>query len=404
MESNKSIQSVRSIYISIFVLLTIPLAGSSLDISVASLPYMQQAFNTSRSMTQYTLGLFALGFAISQLIIGALSDVIGRKKLIVFGSFFNIACIISILWSSYIEAILILRFFQGVCTSIIIVPARAILIDTYQGIVLKKQLALIFIVSSFSIVASPFLGGFLQSHFGWRSCYTFMLLYTMAILISAITLLHDTFNKKRNVNFYSLYQSIEFIAKDTVFLRLALSSSILSPFIYVFHSIGTFFIQVSLQHSALQYGYCCLFIGLSALTGSLLNYLTTKNTLKFQLISFFLILLACLIMTLYAFFFQVTLVTFLIPCMTIILISYYTQSSIISMTLTRKTPYSGVASSLIWTAMWACNFLAVLICSQLDAGYPYVSSLIFFGLSFISLIIYISTIKKLKVLSTSTLS
>lgn len=116
MTTNAFVQPSRRIY-SMIVLMTLPFVGVSLDISVPSLPYMQQALNTSQSMTQYTIALFALGFSIPQVIIGSLSDSIGRKNLIVLGSFLNLTCIASILASHHIESILIFRLLQGICTS-----------------------------------------------------------------------------------------------------------------------------------------------------------------------------------------------------------------------------------------------------------------------------------------------
>ena len=251
------------------VLMTLPFVGVSLDMSVPSLPYMQQALNTSQSMTQYTIALFALGFSILQVIIGSLSDSIGRKKLIVLGSFLNLTCIASILVSRHIESILIFRLLQGICTSLFIVPTRAIVMDIYEGRALKKQLSLLFMAWSLSVVISPFIGGYLQSYFGWRACYVFMLIYTAAILMSAIIVLQETVADKRKLSMQHLYQSVTLITKDTIFIRLALSAGILGSMFLVFHSVGTFFIQVTLQYSAIQYGYCSLLIGLSTFVGSL---------------------------------------------------------------------------------------------------------------------------------------
>lgn len=266
--------------------------------------------------------------------------------------------------------------------------------DIYEGRALKKQLSLLYMAWSLSVIISPFIGGYLQSYFGWRACYVFMLIYTAAILMSAIIILQETVAHKRKLSTQHLYQSVILITKDTIFIRLALSAGILGSMFLVFHSVGTFFIQVTLQYSAIQYGYCSLLIGLSAFVGSLLNYLTINNPLKWHRVCFTLLLIACLMMIVCSLTFQANLTTFLIPCMGIIFSSTYIQTSITAMTLAKKTPYPGTASALLWSFIWACDCLIVFFCSQFNSAHAHVTALFFFGLSLASLCVYLTTKKK----------
>jgi DHA1 family bicyclomycin/chloramphenicol resistance-like MFS transporter len=58
----------------------IPIAGASIDIYTPSLPGISQYFQISNARAQFSVTLFLLGFGLSQLISGSVSDAFGRRK------------------------------------------------------------------------------------------------------------------------------------------------------------------------------------------------------------------------------------------------------------------------------------------------------------------------------------
>ena len=72
----------------VFVLLfLIPfLMGTGTDLYVPSLPAITAYFKISAHLTQFTIGLYMLGYAIGQFFLGILSDSLGRKKISIYSA------------------------------------------------------------------------------------------------------------------------------------------------------------------------------------------------------------------------------------------------------------------------------------------------------------------------------
>ena len=58
------------------------LTALSIDISLPALPLIGDALHATAAQTQLTLSAFLMGYAASQLVIGPLSDSLGRKRVL----------------------------------------------------------------------------------------------------------------------------------------------------------------------------------------------------------------------------------------------------------------------------------------------------------------------------------
>lgn len=132
--------SVNRYFIAFFVNFTIPLGGMSTDIYLPSLPAMAKYFNTSSTEVQLTVTLFALGLAIGQVLTGPISDALGRKKIYLLGIILQLASVLYILLSTTVLSLIIVRFIQGFGAALMMVPARAMLNDVFEGAALKNNI------------------------------------------------------------------------------------------------------------------------------------------------------------------------------------------------------------------------------------------------------------------------
>ena len=67
------------------------------DIYIPAMPSLSNALSTTDSSLQLTLGVYLFGLAISQIFIGFLSDIYGRRKILLLG--FSIYIVASIFCS-----------------------------------------------------------------------------------------------------------------------------------------------------------------------------------------------------------------------------------------------------------------------------------------------------------------
>lgn len=119
----------------------------------------------------WLLSSFFAAFAIGQLVVGPLSDRIGRRPLVLAGLavFFAGSLMCSV--ADNLETLIIGRIIQalGVCAASVL--SRAIARDLFDGEVLAKALALIMVAMAAAPGFSPLLGSLLEQTLGWRQTF-----------------------------------------------------------------------------------------------------------------------------------------------------------------------------------------------------------------------------------------
>lgn len=139
------------------------------DLYLPALPALSAHFGAEPARAQLTLTALILAFGISQLFWGPLSDLVGRRRVLLAGvAGYTVAALGSALATS-IEQLIFWRLLQGACMGAGTVCSRAIVRDLYAPIdgakVMSKGL------SGLGVAAclGPALGGLLGEFLGWRA-------------------------------------------------------------------------------------------------------------------------------------------------------------------------------------------------------------------------------------------
>ncbi|BBF94113.1 multidrug effflux MFS transporter [Blastochloris tepida] len=156
------------------------LAALSTDIYLPSLPSIAGALETSAAEVQLTLSLFMVGFALGQIVYGPLSDRYGRKPVLLAGLAIYVAASAACAMATSIELLIVGRFVQAIGACAPMVIGRAIVRDFYAGHRAGLELARMGAIMGFVPAVAPVLGGALETFFGWRANFGFMLAYGLA--------------------------------------------------------------------------------------------------------------------------------------------------------------------------------------------------------------------------------
>src|ERR1700722_3036465 len=152
----------------------IPLTGFATDVYLPSLPSMASELPVSGAAVQLSIVLFMVSGGISQLFVGSLLDSFGRRRPGVLSMLvFALASFVSA-GSHNIYMIYAMRVVQGVTVAFIVVSKRAFFVDMYSGEKLKHYTSLFSIVWATAPIIAPFVGGYLQTSFGWGSNFYFL--------------------------------------------------------------------------------------------------------------------------------------------------------------------------------------------------------------------------------------
>ncbi len=153
----------------------------SLNILVPATPGIARIFDTNVATVQLTLSLYLMGLAVSQLVLGPLSDRFGRKPVLIGGLSITAAASIAAIYSTSIETLILWRTLQALGASSGLVLGRAIIRDLYTRDRAASMIGLVTTVMVVAPMAAPLIGGVLDTAFGWE--YTFVLTGAFAGLV-----------------------------------------------------------------------------------------------------------------------------------------------------------------------------------------------------------------------------
>ncbi len=324
----------------------IPMSGFATDIYIPSLPTMAQTLGVSQLAVQLTLGMFLISYGVAQLFVGSLLDSFGRFRINLISLIvFAIASII-IANTANIYLIYAMRIVHGITVAAIVVSKRAYFVDVYTGDRLKNYLSMFSIIWATAPIVAPFVGGYLQSYFGWQANFYFLAIFAITIFILELVFSGETikqpmvFSLKRIANVYSSMVGTASFTLGIVMLGLSYSM------VMVYNMTGPFIIEHKLGLSPIIAGYSSLLLGGAVMLGGFLGKATiNKPFVKKLSVNLALQVLFCLVMFVSGFF-QENLYSMVFFAFLIHASSGYTFNTFFTFCLSRFPKNAGIASGL----------------------------------------------------------
>ena len=252
----------------------LPLAGFATDIYLPSLPNMSVLLGVNSIRVQFTLTIFLISYGLSQLFIGSVLDSFGRYRI-------GICALLVFAFASFVIAntgniwvIYGMRILHGVTAAAVVVAKRAYFVDVFSGDKLKNYLSLFSIIWSTGPIIAPFIGGYLQSEFGWQSNFYF--LGGMALLLAIL----EYFFNGESLKHFSVF-SLKNITKiygnmlgTTSFILGLIIIGLSYSMVMVYNMTGPFIIEHHLHFTPVTAGYCSLILGFAWMVGGFIGKAT----------------------------------------------------------------------------------------------------------------------------------
>ncbi len=164
----------------------------SMAIYTPAMPELVRAFATSESAIKLSLTLYFGGFAVSQLVSGAMSDAFGRRKATILFLLVYLVGGALATFAPNVETLLIARLIQGIGASVGVTVARAVVRDQFSGAQATGILNLIGIMLAVGPAAGPTIGGLSLLAFGWQSVFVLMLGFGLISITAIVLCLRET--------------------------------------------------------------------------------------------------------------------------------------------------------------------------------------------------------------------
>ena len=246
------------------------------DMYLPSLPEVTSYFKASTLAVQLSLSLYFIGSSSSFLFYGVLSDIYGRRKLLITGLTISFLGTLVSLLSHSIYVFAGGRFLQGVGLGSTILGAP-ILIDLLKG----KKLVNAFVYFNITYAAiptlTPYIGGVILTFYTWHGIFIVLLISIFLVIISLVLFLPETLHEPNSSH------SSSAIVKDFIkilfnkqFLGVSILISVSWGLIITFNVISPFLFQKIFDFSVYEYGIIALVLGSIYLLSTLSNRFLLK--------------------------------------------------------------------------------------------------------------------------------
>lgn len=175
----------------------IALGPLTIDLYLPALPNITTELMTTSAAVQLTLTGTLLGVALGQLLVGPLSDALGRRRPLLAGIAIHITASILCVLAPTVEILGGLRVLQGLGAAAASVTAMAVVRDRYTGIAAATVFSRLMLVVGVAPVLAPTLGGELLRFTDWRGIFMALALLGVALLVVGAVFLEETLPPER---------------------------------------------------------------------------------------------------------------------------------------------------------------------------------------------------------------
>ncbi len=168
--------------IALYALLT-SLTAISIDALLPGLRLIEAELPTSPPLsTQHVVALFILGMAFGELLLGPLSDAIGRRGALFLGLIIYAIGALIALSAGSMEQLVLGRILQGVGVAGPKIATRAMIRDQFEGDAMARVLSVMFAIFILVPMIAPALGQGVIALGGWRA--VFVVYLAMAAILA----------------------------------------------------------------------------------------------------------------------------------------------------------------------------------------------------------------------------
>lgn len=240
------------------------------DLYLPALPQLARALQAPMSAVQLTMSALLLSFGLSQLLMGPLSDRLGRRPVLLGGlALYTLASLLATL-APDIGWLIAGRALQGVGMAASVVCARAMVRDLYapaEGAqVMSKGLSGLGVLA----LVSPTLGGLLAAFGGWRAALAGVTLIGAGVLWHLWRHVPETRQPHPGTASPGLWQQARRVARHPTFIAWTLLTSATYGGLFVLLAGGSFVYIGTLGLAPWQFGLVMAASSATYLAGTVL--------------------------------------------------------------------------------------------------------------------------------------
>jgi DHA1 family bicyclomycin/chloramphenicol resistance-like MFS transporter len=217
----------------------------SIDLYLPGLPDLARALGTSSALAQLTMSATLVGLAVGQLVLGPLSDRIGRRPPLLVGLalFAGLSFLCALAPSVWV--LLGLRLLQGLSGSAAVVISRAAVRDVHAGPAAARVFSRLMLVMGVAPVIAPVLGGQILRFTSWRGLFVSLGVLGTLLLLAAFLVLRETMpvGRRQHGPGAELARSVGRLMVDRRFLGYAAITGLQGATLFSYIAMSSFVLR-----------------------------------------------------------------------------------------------------------------------------------------------------------------
>jgi DHA1 family bicyclomycin/chloramphenicol resistance-like MFS transporter len=256
------------------------LSQACTDIYVPGLPEMTREFNTTVGMMSLTITVYTYAQAFFFLFTGVISDLFGRRKVIMPGIAIQVIASILIAFNHSISIMIFLRILQAIGSGAIYIVMRLIIKDVMNRDEQVQAVGIFVTALPLSLAVAPVVGAWIIKFLGWRYCFSLIGLVQGALLIWALILIkesnHNTQLFRSKFKLKTYIASYFIVLKTPLFYTLSLVVGGVFASYYGFITISSYMYIDEYHVSSILYSYTFIAIAGFYLLGNQIMLLMNR--------------------------------------------------------------------------------------------------------------------------------
>ncbi|MEJ3657407.1 multidrug effflux MFS transporter [Actinomycetes bacterium KLBMP 9759] len=234
----------------------IALGPLTIDMYLPALPTITAELLTTSATIQLTLTGTLIGLALGQLVIGPLSDALGRRRPLLVGASLHVLASVLIVLAPNVAVLGGLRVLQGIGAAAGAVVAMAIVRDLFTGRQAATLLSRLILVMGAAPVIAPTIGGELLRLTSWRGVFAFLALYGLVIIPIAARTLKETLppQRRRSATVGATLRTYAGLLHDRTFVGLVFVAGLTMAGLFGYIAGSSFVFQEQFGLDQQQFG------------------------------------------------------------------------------------------------------------------------------------------------------
>ena len=228
----------------------------TIDMYLPALPTITTQLETTSAAVQLTLTGTLVGLALGQLVLGPVSDALGRKRPLLAGTALHVLASLLVLVAPNLAVLGALRVLQGVGTAAGAVIALAIVRDLYDGRAAATMLSRLFLVLGAAPVLAPTIGGELLRFTSWRGIFALLAVYGLLMLVVGARALPETLppERRQSSGVLGTLRGYRSLFRDRAYVGLVLVAGLTMAGLFSYVSGSAFVYQGEFGLDEQQFG------------------------------------------------------------------------------------------------------------------------------------------------------